>query len=226
MKLQDERITRETNKIAANAFWLMLILQAGVLASKLSMGAPLGVCALDIAVAAVGLGGMILLRSFKGLWGAKDEALKEIEEAGLAKLFMTMFWMLCVGEFLLVFMDEANILWYAPFLLVWGVPAVYFTVQSTRKGLMVWGGEKAKKDGRARLLKGTILGAAFFGIVMGGPDCFVDGAFQLSGLMKVVGMGSFWGLMFYWPMRWLVDRSEKQADKAVEAAEEAIADEE
>ena len=44
--------------------------------------------------------------------------------------------------------------------------------------------------------------------------------------MKVVGMGSFWGLMFYWPMRWLVDRSEKQADKAVEAAEEASADEE
>lgn len=226
MKIKDERITRETNRLAANAFWLMLILQAGVLAAKLTMGAPLGVCALDIAVAAVGLGGMILLRSVKGLWGAKDEALKEIEDAGLAKLFMTMFWMLCVGEFLLVFMDEANTLWYAPFLLVWGVPAVYFTVQSTRKGLMVWGGEKAKKDGRIRLLKGTILGAAFFGIIMGGPDCFVDGAFQLSGLLEVIAMSAFWGLMFYWPMRWMIDRSEKAADKAVAAAEEAAGNEE
>jgi len=92
--------------------------------------------------------------------------------------------------------------------------------------LNLWGGEKAKKDGRIRLLKGTILGAAFFGIIMGGPDCFVDGAFQLSGLLEVIAMSAFWGLMFYWPMRWMIDRSEKAADKAVAAAEEAAGNEE
>jgi len=33
-------------------------------------------------------------------------------------------------------------------------------------------------------------------------------------------------LMFYWPMRWMIDRSEKAADKAVAAAEEAAGNEE
>lgn len=225
MKIQDERITRETNQLAANAFWLLLILQAGVLAAKLTMGAEWGVCMLDIAVLAVGFAGMAILRTVKGLWGAKDEALREIEQAGLAKVFMALFWLLLIGEFLLIFMDGANLRWYVPYLLVWGVPALYVTVQSTRKGLMVWGGEKAKTDGRARLLKSTILGAAFFGIIMSGSACFRDGAFQWTGLIEVIAMGSFWGLLFYWPMRWLVDRSEKAADKAVEIAEES-ADEE
>lgn len=224
-KIVDERITKETNALAANAFWLMLILQAGVLAAKLLLGAALRVCILDIAVLAVGFIGMILLRSIKGLWGAKDEALLEIEQAGLAKIFLTMFYMLLVGEFLLVFMDEENILWYMPHVLVWGVPAVYITLQSTRRGLMVWGGKKAETDGKARLLRSTILGAAFFGIVMGGPNCIKDGAFNPAGLIEVIAMGAFWGLLFYWPMRLLVKHSEKAANKAVAEAE-AISDEE
>ncbi len=224
-KIMDERITKETNALAANVFWLTLILQAIVLAAKLLLGAALRVCILDIAVLAVGFVGMILFRSIKGLWGAKDEALREIEQAGLAQLFITMFAMLLIGEFLLVFMDEENLLWYMPFLLVWGLPTAIFTVKSTRRGLMVWGSQKAETDGKARLLKGSILGALFFGIVMGGPNCFKDGAFNPAGLIEVFTMGAFWGVMFYWGMRLMMKRSEKAADKAVAAAEEQ-ADEE
>lgn len=224
-KIADERITRENNALIATAFWMMLILQAGVLIAKLAMGAALRVCILDIAVLATGVIGLIVLRTTKGLWGAKDEALREIEQAGLSKIFGTMLWMMLLGELLLVLLDGENLRWYVPFFLVWGVPAVYVTIQSIRKGLMLWGGKKAESTGKTRLAKSTALGALFFGIVMGGPDCFVDGAFQISGLWRVLGMGATWGILFYLMMLGMLKLGEKKADKAVTAAEESTDEE-
>lgn len=217
-KIVDERITRETNALAAQAFWQMMAIQAVVLAVKAMLGADVGVCGLDIAVLAIGMLGVIL-RTAKGLWGAKDEALREIDQSCLSKLFMAAFWLLLVGEFVLIMGDEANIAWYAPYLLVWGVPALVMTVRGVRSGCFVWGGKKAEEDGKQRLLKGTIVGAAFFGIIMGGPNCFKDGAFQMAGLWQVIAMGAFWGVLFYWLFRLLMLRGEKAADKKVEEAE-------
>lgn len=224
-KIADERITRESNALIAVAFWMMLFLQAGVLAAKLAMGAAVRVCILDIAVLAAGLIGLIVLRTMKGLWGAKDDALQEIEQAGLSKIFGTMLWMVIIGELLLVFLDSANMWWYAPCFIVWGIPALYVTIQSIRKGLMLWGSKKAEANGKSRLAKSTALGALFFAIVMGAPDCFADGAFQISGLWKVLGMGAMWGILFYLMMLGMLKLGEKKADQAVTAAEE-IADEE
>lgn len=224
-KIADERITRESNALISVAFWMMLFLQAGVLAAKLAMGAAVRVCILDIAVLATGFIGLIVLRTVKGLWGAKDDALREIEQAGLSKIFGTMLWMMLLGELLLVFLDGENLRWYVPFFLVWCVPALYVTIQSIRKGLMLWGSKKAESTGKSRLAKSTALGALFFGIVMGGPDCFVDGAFQVSGLWKVLGMGAMWGILFYLMMLGMLKLGERKADQAVIAAED-IADEE
>lgn len=220
-KIADERITRESNALISVAFWMMLFLQAGVLAAKLAMGAAVRVCILDIAVLATGFIGLIVLRTVKGLWGAKDDALQEIEQAGLSKIFGTMLWMMLLGELLLVFLDGENLRWYVPFFLVWLVPALYVTIQSIRKGLMLWGSKKAEATGKSRLAKSTALGALFFGIVMGAPDCFVDGAFQISGLWKVLGMGATWGILFYLMMLGMLKLGERKADQAVTTAEEA-----
>lgn len=220
-KIVDERITRESNRLTATAFWLMLILQAAVLAAKLTMGAALRVCILDIAVLAVGFIGMIVLRTVKGLWGAKDDALREIEQTGLSRVFGVMFFMMLFGELLLVFLDGENLRWYVPFFLVWLVPALYVTIQSIRKGLMLWGSKKAESTGKARLAKSTALGALFFGIINGAPACFENGAFVPAGLLKVLGMGASWGLLFYLMMLGMLKLGEKKADKAVTAAEEA-----
>lgn len=224
-KIADERITRESNALLARAFWMMLLLQAGVLAAKFALGAAVRVCILDMAVFCVGFIGMIVLRTAKGLWGAKDEALREIEQAGLSKLFGTMLWMVILGELLLVFLDAGNLRWYAPFFIVWGIPAVYVTVQIIRKGLLLWGSKKAEATGKSRLALKTAVGALFFGVVMGGPDCFADGAFQVSGLWKVLGMGATWGILYYLLMLGMIKLGEKKADKAVAAAEEATYEE-
>lgn len=224
-KIADERITRESNALIATAFWMMLILQAGVLAAKLAMGAAVQVCILDMAVLAVGVIGLIVLRTVKGLWGAKDDALREIEQAGLSKIFGTMLWMMLLGELLLVFLDSANMLWYVPFFIVWGIPALYVTILSIRRGLMLWGSRKAESTGKSRLAKSTAVGALFFGLVMGGPDCFADGAFVPAGLLKVLGMGAMWGILFYLMMLGMIKLGEKKADQAVSTAEEAANEE-
>lgn len=225
-QMADERIARGQNRFAAHGFWMMLALQVLVLVVKLLLGATLRVCWLDMAVLTIGIGGVVLLRSVKGLWGPKDEALREVDEALLAKLFMVLFWLVVVGEFVLFFADGANWRWYVPCLIIWGIPALYVVIRSLRSGLVVWGSQRAENTGKIRLMKRTAVGALFFGLVMGGPDCFREGAFQLSGLWKVLGMAACWGVLFYLGMVLFLKVGEKSADQLVQNAEQAAAQEE
>lgn len=132
---------------------------------------------------------------------------------------MAMLMTLVVGEFLLLMIDPANGKWYAMSLLVWPIPALIYTALAVKTGLFQWGGKKAETTGKAKLAKSTALGALFFGVVMGGPDCIRDGAFNPAGLVKVVGMGAMWGILFYLMFAGLLKLGEKRADKAVQEAE-------
>ncbi|MBR4067161.1 MAG: hypothetical protein IKK08_00880 [Clostridia bacterium] len=220
VQIQDERLARQQNALGAVGYWMVMALQAVALAVKLLLGAGLRVCVLDLAVLAVGAVGMVLVRTRNGLWGQKDEALREIDQAGLAKVFMVQFFLILIGEFLLFFLDDANLIWYLPYLPVWIIPALYVMIRGYRSGLYTYGTKKAETHSKRQLLWRTALGALFFGIVMGGPDCFRDGAFQLTGLWKVLGMGLCWGVLFYGMMLLFLKLGDKKADQLV-AAEDA-----
>lgn len=220
VQIQDERLARQQNALGAVGYWMVMALQAVTLAVKLLLGADLRVCVLDLAVLAVGVAGMVLVRTRNGLWGQKDEALREIDQAGLAKVFMVQFFLILIGEFLLFFLDGANLVWYLFFLPVWIIPALYVMIRGYRSGLYTYGTKKAETHSKRQLLWRTALGALFFGIVMGGPDCFRDGAFQLTGLWKVLGMGLCWGVLFYGMMLLFLKLGDKKADQLV-AAEDA-----
>jgi hypothetical protein len=199
---------------------MVMVLQAVALAVKLLLGAGLRVCVLDLAVLAVGAVGMVLVRTRNGLWGQKDEALRELEQAGLAKVFLAQFFLILFGEFLLFFLDGANGVWYLPCLPGWIIPALYVVIRGYRSGLYTYGTKKAETRSKRQLLWRTAVGALFFGIVMGGPDCFRDGAFRLSGLWKVLGMGLSWGVLFYGMMLLFLKLGDQKADRLA-AAEEA-----
>lgn len=218
-QIADERIARGQARFAAHGFWILLALQAVVLAAKAALGAPLIACVPDAAVLLIGIGGMVLLRSLKGLWSRGDEVLRQMDEELLSKLFMVLFWLVVMGEFVLFFADGANWRWYVPYLAVWGIPALYVVVRSLRSGLVVWGSKKAERNGKLQLMKRTAIGALFFGLVMGGPDCFREGAFQLSGLWKVLGMAACWGVVFYLGMVLFLKVGEKSADRLVANAD-------
>jgi hypothetical protein len=220
VQIQDERLARQQNALGAVGYWMVMALQAVALAVKLLLGAGLRVCVLDLAVLAVGAVGLVLVRTRNGLWGQKDEALREIDQAGLAKVFMVQLFLILIGEFLLFFLDDANLVWYLFFLPVWIIPALYVMIRGYRSGLYTYGTKKAETHSKRQLLWRTALGALFFGIVMGGPDCFRDGAFQLTGLWKVLGMGLCWGVLFYGMMLLFLKLGDKKADQLV-AAEDA-----
>lgn len=219
-KIVDERVQKESNAVLARLYWLALALQAVVLAVKLCMGAELLQWALDGVVILSGLGVMAVMRSIKGLWCEKDEVLREMDNSVLSTSFGTMLWVALLGSLLLMFGNsEENAPWYGSTMLPVLIASGVYTVLAIKRGLLLWGGERNKGSAKPRLRKATTLGALLFGIVMGAPDCFIDGVFQLKGLVKIILMAAMWGLMFYGMMVLAINRGEKAADKTMEEVE-------
>ena len=218
MKKTDERIEKRSNALAAKLLFVMLALQVIVLIVKVCLGGA-AYCLLDVVALAVGFGVAAVLMTVKGVWRAGDEILREIRTACLAKAFGYMLQTLVFGEFLLVMLDQEHIAWYAPSIIVWSIPALVYTVLAVKRGLFQWGGKKAETTGKAKLARSTALGALFFGIVMGGPECIKDGAFDPMGIVKIIGMGAMWGILFYLMFSAMLKLGEKRADKEVQEAE-------
>lgn len=218
MKKADERIEKGSNALAAKLLWLMIALQAVVLIVKVCLGGG-AYCLLDVLALVAGLSTAAVLLTAKGVWRAGDEILREIRNACLSRAFMAMLMVLVIGEFLLIQIDPANAKLYAMSLLVWSVPALVYTVLAVKNGLFQWGGKKAESAGKAKLARSTALGALFFGVVMGAPACVKDGAFDPMGIVKIIGMGAMWGILFYLAFTALLKLGEKRADKAVQEAE-------
>ena len=218
MKNGDERVEKASNAMAAKLLWAMLALQVAVLIAKLCMGG-VAYCLLDGLALAAGLGTAALLLTLKGVWRAGDEVLRDIRTDCFAKAFGYMLQTLVFGEFLLIIIDPDGLKWYAMSLLVWPLPALIYTVLAVKNGLFQWGGKKAETTGKAKLARSTALGALFFGIVMGGPECIKDGAFNPAGLLQVIGMAAIWGILFYLMFTALLKVGEKRADKVVQEPE-------
>ncbi len=219
-KIVDERVQKESNAVLARLYWLALALQVVVLVVKLCLGAELIQWALDAIIILAGLGVMAVMRSIKGLWGRKDEALREMDNSVLSTSFGTMLWVALLGSLLLMFGNgEENALWYGPTILPVMIASGLYTVLAIKRGLLLWGGERNKGSAKPQLRKSTTLGALFFGIVMGAPDCFEGGSFQFMGLVKIILMAAMWGLMFYGMMVLAINWGEKSANQAVKEQE-------
>ena len=219
-KIVDERVQKESNAVLARLYWVALALQAVVLVVKLCMGAELLQWALDGLIILAGLGVMAVMRNIKGLWGRMDEALREIDNSVLSTSFGTMLWVALLGSLLLMFGNgEENALWYGSTMLPVLIASGIYTVIAIKRGLLLWGGDRNKGCTKLQLRKSTTLGALFFGIVMGAPDCFVGGTFRIMGLVKIILMAAMWGLMFYGMMVLAINRGEKSANKTLEEVE-------
>lgn len=218
-KMIDERIHKASNALLAKFYWVMLTLQAGVLAVKLCLEPEVVYWVLDGIILLAGLGVMAVMRSIKGLWGRKDEALKELDDSVLSTSFGTMLWVTLIGSEIMIFGDAENALWYGATILPLLICCVIYTVLVVKRGLILWGGKQNEGDTKKRLRKSTALGALVYGAIMAAPDCFRYGEFRVEGLIKLVLMAAVWGLLFYGLMVLVINRGEKAADKAVEEVE-------
>lgn len=218
-KMVDERIRKESNALLARFYWVMLALQALVLAVKLCLEPEVVYWVLDGIILLAGLGVMAVMRTVKGLWGQKDEALREIDNGVLSTSFGTMLWVTLIGSEILLFGDGENALWYGVTILPLLICCAIYTVLVMKRGLILWGGKQNEGDAKKRLRKSTALGALAYGAIMAAPDCFRYGEFRVEGLIKLLLMAATWGLLFYGLMVLVINRGEKAANKAVEAVE-------
>lgn len=218
-KVVDERIRKASNALLAKFYWVLLALQAVVLAVKLFLEAEVMQWALDGIILLAGLGVMAVMRTVKGLWGRKDEVLQEIDNGVLSTSFGTMLWVTLIGSEILIFGDGENALWYGATILPLLICCGIYTVLVIKRGLILWGGQQNKVDAKKKLRRSTALGALAYGAIMAAPDCFRYGEFRVEGLIKLVLMAAAWGLLFYGLMVLVINRGEKAANKAVEAVE-------
>jgi len=220
-QVPDERIVKETNRLGAKMYAAMSTLSLLLLIVKLVYRLPWFMLVTEV-VALVVCGFYVVIRERKlGLLFLKDkdENLKSLQEEIWAKAGNIMLDIILTGELILFFVAEEYLLWIILYFAVWLIPALIYTIVVIKRGLFIWGGKKRETEGKRNFKARVIIGAAFFGLIMGFPMLFKDGTFQLTGILWIIGMGAAWGIMFYFAMVGMMKMSEKKADKDLKEVE-------
>ncbi len=220
-KIKDERITKEFDKMASKTYWYIFTALLGLLIYKMVHQMELVTYALELLCFIFTLPYLLFnLLSKRLLFIAKaDHSLLDIRNKLYGTCFMICFWIIIIGEFLLIFIIPSQIYIVALYLAVWMPPSLLLTVYSIKKGLLLWGGEKRKQIGTAALKKRVVIGALFFGLISGFPMIYDERGFHITGILWMLGTASLWGIPFYLVFHAMIKRSEKNADRQVLTAE-------
>lgn len=238
-QVKDERIEKETNKLMTPMFYLFSAGLFACLVVKLVLGEPWYNFILEIACLVPAWGYAIIKRAQSGILvlKEKDDALLSIRDAIHSKAFMISFWVIIIGEMLYMFAETdwfsrygiiepdaegwtREMTWLFVYLAVWLIPAIIVTVNTLKKGWMVWGSKKREVTGKKAFGKSVIIGSLIFGLIMGIPELIEHGIFYVKGWLTILGLAAFWGILFYFSMLGMIKLSEKNADKAVKEQEE------
>ncbi len=227
---QDERIEKETNRYVGKFFYLVCGLLLVSLMVKCCFDLPHYVYALEIISL---MGGAVCFLFQELRYGIlfikeKDDALTELHNKALTKAMMVQFWMMIVGECILILLSayiepmQQYFWWYCTYLLVFLPVALIITVLSLKKGWMVWGGKNQEKTGKKNFAIRTVFGALLYGVLMeafeGFRNVYHDGALHLEGFIRIFYMAAFWGIAFYFLMLGMIKISEKKANKRLKEA--------
>lgn len=239
-QIKDERIEKETNKLMTPMFYLVSTELLACLVLKLVLQEPWYNFILEILCLVPAWGYALVKRSQSGILvlKEKDDALLSIRDAIHSKAFMISFWVIIIGEVIYMFAmtdyfsrygiiqpDEVSwpreLTWLLVYLVVWFIPAIIVTVNTLKKGWLIWGSKKREATGKKEFGKRVIVGSLFFGLIMGLPELIENGIFYAKGWLMIFGMAAMWGILFYFAMLGLIKLSEKNADKAVKEKEES-----
>lgn len=184
----DERIEKESNRLAAKMYYLMTVLTTALLILKLWYKVPVYVYALEL-ISLVASGIYCIVSELK--YGIlflkdKDEDMLSIHHKVLSKAMMISFWNIITGELVFLFFAGEYIKWVELYFVVWGIPALISSFFAIKNGWLIWGTKKKEQDGKKELKKRTAIGALFFGIIMGFPMLFQEGAFHPEGLLWIL----------------------------------------
>ena len=224
-KVVDERIEKESNKLSAKMYALMLILTNACLIYKIVKGLPFYLYALEIIVELTMILYFLVKESRSGIlfMNKKDEATQTLHEGILAKAFNLAFNIVVDGEFLLMFglliWAREYFFWCLSYLVIWVPAALIITVLSIKRGWLVWGSKKKEQEGTKALGKRVVIGSLGYGCFMSVFFMIMTGEISLKLLALIPIMAAMWGIPFYFIMLLFVKKAEKQADKQLEEVE-------
>ena len=220
-KIKDERIEKESNRLSAYMYLFMFCVLAISLVYKLIIGAKFVRYILELLCLTTSVV-YLLFSSIKykiGLFTNYDDSLKEIRTRILGICGMICFWIVIAGEFILFFLEMLEPSDLIIYIIAWGIPALGITIYAIRNGILVWGSTKRKVSGEKSLAKSTFIGSLFFGIVVGWPYLYESGTFNPKGILSIIGLALGWGIPFYFIFKFIINRSEKNADKKLQELE-------
>jgi len=224
-KVVDERIEKESNKLSARMYVLMLVLTNACLIFKITKGLPFYLYALEIIIELTMILYFLVKESQSGIlfMNKRDEATQTLHEAVLAKAFNLAFNIVVEGEFLLMFglliWAREDFFWVLSYLVIWVPAALIITVLSIKRGWLVWGSKKKEQEGTKAFGKRVVFGSLGYGCFMSVFFMIMTGEISLKLLALIPIMAAMWGIPFYFIMLLFVKKAEKQADKQLEAVE-------
>jgi|BioPla2DNA2_1021312.scaffolds.fasta_scaffold30799_2 hypothetical protein len=222
-RFYDERINKELEKLNASLYFLIILLSVLLMLIKyFFITKNIYFFLLEI-ISIVASLGYIIVRSIIGsipLFKSDDNVIKELQRRFRAHGMAISFFTYIIGEFLLMafFPEYTSItVLYFP---VWMIPAIIITIYTVKKGLLILGSKKREKMALSKLRKNTFLGSLFFGIFCGWDYLWENGSFQAVGILWCLGLAIGWGIPFYFIMKYLLIKSEKNADKILTSSKE------
>jgi hypothetical protein len=221
-KPKDERIVKETNKVIAPLYLLMLILTCVAVAAKYIFLTHQIINYILELIALIGSIGYLLVRSkLNGIqiFSSKDECIKEFQNTYRTHSFYICFGVYIIGEFILLFIPGQELEVIIFYILIWFIPSLIITIKAIKKGLFIWGSKSRKKIGIASFKKRVLIGSLFFGLFTAWRHLWQNGMFHPIGIVYILGAAATWGIPFYFIMTLMMSKSEKISDKELDKAE-------
>ena len=220
--LKDERIIKESNKILAPLYVLVLTLTCIVAVTKyLFLTQEISYYILEIIGIITSIGYLFVRSILKGIpiFYSEDECIKELQNTYRAHSFSLCIWIYLFGGFILLFIQGQEVEIVGLYIFIWFIPSAIITIKGIKRGLFVWGSKNREKKGIVSFKKNVLLGSLFFGIIMGWSHLWKDGSFQPMGIVVIIGSAVSWGIPFYFIMKLMMSKSEKNSNKELEKAE-------
>lgn len=223
----DERIQKESNKLTAKLYYVVVVLTIISMVVKIACKFPVYVYGLEIIALVTSLAYFFVNEIGKGILFLKnkDEELLNLHNSILTKAYMIVFWILIVGELFYFILIREHVEWVLSalsYVAIWFVPALIQTIASIKNGWFIWGSKKKEVKGKKDFKKRVVYGSLFYGLFVGFPFLYKDGAFHPEGILWVLGLAVGWGIPFYFIMMLLMKVAEKKADEKLEEQVEEV----
>lgn len=193
-KLKDERIVKETNKISAPMYMLILALTCIVAIIKyIFFTQEISNYILEL-VAIIGSIGYLIFISIVNhipVFSSKDQCIKELQNKYRTYSFNICFCIYVVDEVILLVIEGEEfykMVAFYPF--IWLIPGITITRKSIKKGLLIWVSKKRKKNGIKKFRIGCIFCSLFYGVFMKWSSLWKNGSFNPMGIVWILEMAA------------------------------------